>query len=87
MNDILTMNIDINTLKHHQLVEDGQLEGCYIHQPAKGSQPNDDAVLAERRALEMMGYQVIQVQAKSGVTTFAEAMQTLAQQTGRDSQK
>ncbi|MCJ2376340.1 hypothetical protein LNL84_05770 [Vibrio sp. ZSDZ34] len=76
------MNFDINTLKHHQLVEDGQLEGCYIHQPAEGSQQNDAAVLAERQALENMGYKVVQVQAKGGTTTFAEAMQELAQKTG-----
>ncbi|HEQ3586667.1 TPA: hypothetical protein VGT17_001727 [Vibrio harveyi] len=76
------MNFDINALKHHQLVEDGQLEGCYLHQPAKGSQQDDKAVLAEREALEKMGYKVIQVQAKGGTTTFAEAMQELAQKTG-----
>ncbi|MCW8346064.1 hypothetical protein MD535_08590 [Vibrio sp. ZSDZ65] len=76
------MNFDINTLKHHQLVEDGQLEGCYIHQPAEGSQPDDKAVLAERQALEKMGYKVIQVQAKGRTTTFAEAMQKLAKKTG-----
>ena len=76
------MNIDINALKHHQLVEDGQLEGCYIHQPAPGSQQDDQAVLAERQALESMGYKVIQVQAKGGTTTFAEAMQELAKKTG-----
>ena len=49
------MNFDINALKHHQLVEDGQLEGCYIHQPAPGSQQDDQAVLAERQALEKDG--------------------------------
>ncbi len=76
------MNFDIDALKHHQLVEDGQLEGCYIHQPAKGSQQDDKAVLAERQALENMGYKVIQVKAKGGTTTFAEAMQKLAKQTG-----
>ncbi|WP_045386783.1 hypothetical protein [Vibrio rotiferianus] len=76
------MNFDINALKHHQLVEDGQLEGCYLHQPAKGSQQDDKAVLAERQALEKMGYKVIQVQAKGGTTTFAEAMQELAKKTG-----
>ncbi|WJT08944.1 hypothetical protein [Vibrio harveyi] len=75
------MNFDINALKHHQLVEDGQLEGCYLHQPAKGSQQDDKAVLAERQALEKMGYKVIQVQAKGGTTTFAEAMQEFAQKT------
>ncbi|MBA5760903.1 hypothetical protein H2O73_01005 [Vibrio sp. 404] len=76
------MNFDINALKHHQLVEDGQLEGCYIHQPAQGSQQGDKAVLAERQALESMGYKVIQVQAKGEVTTFAEAMQMFAKKTG-----
>ena len=76
------MNFDINALKHHQLVEDGQLEGCYLHQPAQGSHQNDKAVLAERRALEKMGYKVIQVQAKGGTTTFAEAMQKFAKKTG-----
>ena len=50
------MNFDIEALRHHQLVEDGQLEGCYIHQPAEGSQQNDKAVLAERQALEKLGY-------------------------------
>ncbi len=55
------MNLDINALRHHQLVEDGQLEGCYIQQPAQGSQQDDEAVLAERQALEKMGYKVIQV--------------------------
>ena len=73
------MNFDINALKHHQLVEDGQLEGCYIHQPAQGSQQGDKAVLAERQVLEQMGYKVIQVKAKGGTTTFAEAMQQLAE--------
>ncbi|MBW3695985.1 hypothetical protein EK599_09775 [Vibrio sp. T187] len=76
------MNLDINALKHHQLVEDGQLEGCYIHQPAQGSQQDDKAVMAERQALEKLGYQVIQVKAKGGSTTFAEAMQKLAKKTG-----
>ena len=76
------MNFDINALKHHQLVEDGQLEGCYLHQPAQGSQQNDKAVLAERQALEKMGYKVIQVQAKGGTTTFAEAMQKFVKKTG-----
>ncbi|MGO1296408.1 MAG: hypothetical protein ACTMIA_03755 [Vibrio sp.] len=76
------MNFDINTLQHHQLVEDGQLEGCYIHQPVQGSQPNDNAVLVERQALEKRGYKVVQVQSKGGTTTFAEAMQKLAKQTG-----
>ena len=76
------MNFDINALKHHQLVEDGQLEGYYIHQPVQGSQPDDKAVLAERQALENMGHKVIQVQAKGGTTTFAEAMQKLAKKTG-----
>lgn len=72
------MKIDIEALKHHQLVEDGQLEGCYIHQPAKGSQQDDKAVMAERQALEKMGYKVVQVQAKGRTTTFAEAMQQFA---------
>ena len=76
------MNFDINALKHHQLVEDGLLEGCYLHQPARGSQQNDKAVVAERQALEKMGYKVIQVQAKGGTTTFAEAMQKFAKKTG-----
>ncbi|WP_299694272.1 hypothetical protein [uncultured Vibrio sp.] len=76
------MNFDINSLKHHQLVEDGQLEGCYIHQPVPGSQQDDKAVIAERQALEKMGYKVVQVQAKSGTTTFAEAMQKFAKKTG-----
>ena len=76
------MNFDINALKHHQLVEDGLLEGCYLHQPARGSQQNDKAVLAERQALEKMGYKVIQVQAKGGTTTFAEAMQKFVKKTG-----
>ena len=79
------MNFDIQTLKHHHLVEDGQLEGCYIHQPAQGSQQNDQAVLAERQALEKMGYKVVQVKAKGGTTTFAEAMQKLAKKTGYQS--
>ncbi|WP_194436443.1 hypothetical protein [Vibrio fluminensis] len=81
------MNFDINALKHHQLVEDGQLEGCYIHQPAQGSQPDDKAVLAERQALEKMGYKVVQVQAKGGVTTFAEAMQMLVKKTDNQSKE
>ncbi|ANS85709.1 hypothetical protein VSVS12_01943 [Vibrio scophthalmi] len=76
------MNFDIDALKHHQLVEDGQLEGCYIHQPVQGSQPNDEAVVAERQALEKMGHKVIQVQTKGGTTTFAEAMQQFAKKTG-----
>ena len=79
------MNIDIQALKHHQLVEDGQLEGCYIHQPAQGSQQDDQAVLVERQALENMGYKVVQVKAKGGTTTFAEAMQKLAKKTGYQS--
>ena len=79
------MNLDINALRHHQLVEDGQLEGCYIHQPAQGSQQDDEAVLAERQALEKMGYKVVQVKAKGGSTTFAEAMQKFAKQTGHQS--
>lgn len=76
------MNFDIDALKHHQLVEDGQLEGCYIHQPVQGSQPNDEAVVAERQALEKMGHKVVQVQTKGGATTFAEAMQQFAKKTG-----
>ncbi|EGA69404.1 hypothetical protein VISI1226_09499 [Vibrio sinaloensis DSM 21326] len=76
------MNFDIEALRHHQLVEDGQLEGCYIHQPAQGSQQDDKAVLAERQALEKMGYKVVQVQAKGKTTTFAEAMQTFAKKSG-----
>ena len=76
------MNFDINALKHHQLVEDGQLEGCYIHQPVQGSLPDDKAVLAERQALESQGYKVVQVKAKGKTTTFAEAMQELAKKTG-----
>lgn len=83
----LIMNFDIDALKHHQLIEDGKLEGCYIHQPAQGSQQDDKAVLAERQALEKMGFKVIQVQAKGGVTTFAEAMQELAKKTGHQSQE
>ena len=75
------MNFDINTLKHHQLVEDGQLEGCYLHQPAVGSLQNDSAVLLERQALENMGYKVIQVQVKSGITTFTEAMKKFVERT------
>ena len=77
------MNLDIEALKHHQLVEDGPLEGCYLHQPAKGSQQDDKAVLSERRTLEKMGFKVVQVQAKGRTTTFAEAMQQLAKKTGR----
>ncbi|ANW26270.1 hypothetical protein BA953_19075 [Vibrio coralliilyticus] len=76
------MNFDIEALRHHQLVEDGQLEGCYIHQPAEGSQQDDKAVLAEREALEKMGYKVVQVQAKGKTTTFAEAMQKFAKKSG-----
>ncbi|CAK4075470.1 hypothetical protein [Vibrio sp. 16] len=76
------MNFDIDALRHHQLVEDGQLEGCYIHQPAKSSQQDDKAVLAERHALEKMGYRVVQVKAKGKTTTFAEAMQKLAKNSG-----
>ncbi len=76
------MNFDIDALRHHQLVEDGQLEGCYIHQPAQGSQQDDKAVLAERHALEKMGYRVVQVKAKGKTTTFAEAMQKLAKNSG-----
>jgi len=79
------MNFDIQALKHHQLVEDGQLEGCYIHQPAQGSQQDDQAVLAERQALENMGHKVVQVKAKGGTTMFAEAMQKLAKETGHQS--
>ncbi len=79
------MNFDIEALKHHQLVEDGQLEGCYIHQPAKGSQQDDKAVLAERQALENMGYKVVQVQAKGRSTTFAEAMQQFVKKSGHQS--
>ncbi len=76
------MNFDIDALKHHQLVEDGQLEGCYIHQPVQGSQQDDKAVLAERQALEKMGYKVMQVKTKGRITTFAEAMQKIAKKTG-----
>ncbi|WP_070969401.1 hypothetical protein [Vibrio sonorensis] len=76
------MNFDIEALRHHQLVEDGQLEGCYIHQPAQGSQQDDNAVLAERQALEKMGFKVVQVQPKGGTTTFAEAMQMFAKKSG-----
>ena len=76
------MNFDIEALRHHQLVEDGQLEGCYIHQPSKNSQQDGSDVLAERQALEKMGYKVIQVQAKGRTTTFAEAMKDLAIKTG-----
>ncbi|MEH0740198.1 hypothetical protein H4F05_01640 [Vibrio cholerae] len=79
------MKLDINALKHHQLVEDGQLEGCYIHQPAKGSQQDDKAVLAERQVLEKMGYKVVQVQTKGRTTTFSEAMQKFAKKTGHQS--
>ena len=79
------MKLDIYALKHHQLVEDGQLEGCYIHQPAKGSQQDDQAVLAERQALEKMGYKVVQVQTKGRTTTFSEAMQKFAKKTGHQS--
>lgn len=76
------MNIDINALKHHQLVEDGELEGCYLHQPVQGSQQDDKEVLTERQALENLGYKVVQVKAKGGTTTFAEAIQKLAKETG-----
>lgn len=76
------MNFDIEALRHHQLVEDGRLEGCYIHQPAEGSQQSDKAVLAERQALEKLGYKVVQVQAKGKTTTFAEAMQKFAEKSG-----
>lgn len=76
------MSFDINALKHHQLVEDGQLEGYYIHQPAEGSQQDDKAVLAERQALEKLGYKVVQVKAKGRTTTFAQAMQQLAKKAG-----
>ncbi|KIE21658.1 hypothetical protein SE23_05425 [Vibrio sinaloensis] len=79
------MNFDIDALRHHQLVEDGQLEGCYIHQPAKSSQQDDKAVLAERHALEKMGYRVVQVKAKGKTTTFAEAMQKFAKKTRHQS--
>lgn len=79
------MKFDINALKHHQLVEDGQLEGCYIHQPATGSQQDDKAVSIERQALEKLGYKVVQVKAKGGTTTFAEAMKDLAMKTGYQS--
>lgn len=72
------MNFDIESLKHHQLVEDGQLAGCYIHQPAHGSQRDDNAVVAERQALERMGYKVVQVQVKGKTTTFSQAMQEFA---------
>ncbi|WGY45820.1 MULTISPECIES: hypothetical protein [unclassified Vibrio] len=81
------MNFDIDALKHHQLVEDGQLEGCYIHQPAQGSQQDDKAVVAERQALEKLGYKVMQVKAKGEITTFAEAMQKLANKTGHQSKE
>ncbi len=76
------MTFNIEALKHHQLVEDGQLEGCYIHQPAQGSQQDDKAVLAERDALEKMGYKVVQVRAKGRTTTFAEAMQQFSKKAG-----
>jgi hypothetical protein len=76
------MKFDIDALKHHPLVEDGQLEGCYIHQPAPGSQQNDKGVVEERQALEKLGFKVVQVKAKGGTTTFAEAMQQLAKKTG-----
>ncbi|MEF1310354.1 hypothetical protein QTO01_09635 [Vibrio mytili] len=76
------MNFDINALKHHQLVEDGELEGCYLHQPLLGGRQDDEAILAERKALEKMGYKVMQVQAKGGTTTFADAMQELAKKMG-----
>lgn len=81
------MNVDINALKHHQLVEDGELEGCYLHQPVPGSQPDDRAVLVERDMLEKLGYKVVQVQTKGGTTTFAEAMQKLAKKTGYQSKE
>lgn len=81
------MNFDIDALRHHQLVEDGQLEGCYIHQSVTGSQPDDKAVLAERQALEKLGYKVVQVKAKGGTTTFAEAMQQLAKKTGHQAKE
>ncbi|MEL7290458.1 MAG: hypothetical protein AAGJ78_04605 [Pseudomonadota bacterium] len=80
------MKVDINALRHHQLVEDGQLDGCYIHQPAQGSQPNDKSVLAERQALEKMGHKVVQLKAKGGTTTFAEAMQQLAKKAAHQTQ-
>lgn len=51
------MNFDIEALRHHQLVEDGRLEGCYIHQPAEGSQQSDKAVLAERPSVRKVGLQ------------------------------
>ena len=76
------MNFD---LKHHQLIEDGSLAGCYIHQPAHGSQIDDKAVLAERQMLEKMGHKVMQVQAKGTTTTFSEAMQKFAKKTGYQS--
>lgn len=76
------MNFDINALKHHQLVEDGELEGCYLHQPVQGSQQDDKEVLTERQALENLGYKVVQVKPKGGTTTFAEAIQKLAKETG-----
>ncbi|MDK9762509.1 hypothetical protein KI743_10885 [Vibrio sp. D420a] len=80
------MKFDIDALKHHQLVEDGQLEECYIHQPAPGSQQNDKGVVEERQALEKLGFKVVQVKAKGGTTTFAEAMQKLAKKTGHSPQ-
>ena len=76
------MNFD---LKHHQLIEDGSLEGCYVHQPAHGSQIDDKAVLAERQMLEKMGHKVMPVQAKGTTTTFSEAMQKFAKKTGYQS--
>ncbi|WP_375748328.1 hypothetical protein [Vibrio sp. HN007] len=76
------MHFDIDLLRHHQLIEDGELEGCYIHQPAQGSQQDDKAVLAERHALEKMGYKVVQVQPKGRTTTFAEAIQKFAKKRG-----
>ena len=81
------MKFDIDALKHHQLVEDGQLEGCYIHQPAPGSQQNDKGVVEERQALEKLGFKVVQVKAKGGTTTFSEAMQQLAKKTGHSPNK
>lgn len=49
------MNFDIDALKHHQLVEDGQLDGCYIHQPAQGSQQDDKAVLSRAPSVGKYG--------------------------------
>jgi len=80
------MKVDINALRHHQLVEDGQLDGCYIHQPAQGSQPNDKSVSPERQAPQNMGHKVVQLKAKGGTTTFAEAMQQLAKKTAHQTQ-